>query len=86
MIQQLLKIGSGEIEEFPFSKKAIDVNNVDIKNILVSDEIAYLKNKETDAKYFVGHKTNKKNAQFFITFPEMSRYFKNRKRTNAFFF
>ena len=41
MIQQLLKIGSGEIEEFPFPKKAIDVNNVDIKNILVSDEIAY---------------------------------------------
>ena len=41
MIQQLLKIGSEEMKGFPFSKKAIDVNNVDIKNILVSDEIAY---------------------------------------------
>lgn len=38
----------------------IDVNNLDVKKLLVSDKFAYGKNKETNVKYFTGYKKLKK--------------------------
>ena len=55
-------MGDVEIEKKKFrcSKKAIDVNKVDIKKSLVSGEFAYDENKEKDAKYLIGYKSGKK--------------------------
>ena len=51
-----------KIEKIKFhnSKEVIQVSDVDIEKILISDEFAYGKNKETGAKYFIGLKTGKK--------------------------
>ena len=59
IVEQFLKIDSDEIEKkkIHFSKKAI--NNVGIEKISVSDEFAFDTNKEIDAKYFIGYKTDK---------------------------
>ena len=56
-------MGDVEIEKkkFRYSKKAIDVNKIDIKKSLVSGEFAYDENKEKDAEYLIGYKTGKKN-------------------------
>ena len=52
---QFLKLGDVEISKMEFycSKKVIVLNNVDVKKVLVSNEFAYGKNKETNAKYFI---------------------------------
>lgn len=62
MIEQL-KFGDVEIENEKFHswKKVINIDEVDIGKICVSDEFANGKNKETDAKYFIGYKTGQKN-------------------------
>ena len=59
---EFLRFGHVEIEkrEFCSSKKEIDVRDVDIDKILVSNEFAYRRNKETEVKYFTGYKTGKK--------------------------
>lgn len=38
-------------------KIPISVSNLDVKKVLVYDGFAYSKNKETEAKYFIGYKT-----------------------------
>ena len=54
LVEQLLKFANVETElkKFYSFKKVIDINKVNIENILASNEFAYDKNKETDAKYF----------------------------------
>ena len=51
-----LKLSDTEIKRVDFreSSKNICAFDVDIKNIIVSDALAYSKNKETDAKYSTG--------------------------------
>ena len=50
MVKQL-KYSDVEIDKkFHCSKKAFNVNKVDLKKILTSNQFAYGKNKETDAK------------------------------------
>ena len=51
-----LKLSDTEIKRVDFRKssKNICVFDADIKNIIVSDALAYSKNKETDAKYSTG--------------------------------
>ena len=41
-------------------KKTVNVNNVDVEKLLVSDEFTYDKNKERDAKHFSKYKKVKK--------------------------
>lgn len=51
-----------EIEKkgFHSSKKAVDLDKMDIEKILVSNEFAHeKKTEETDARYFIGYKTGK---------------------------
>ena len=52
---EFLKLGDVEISKMEFycSKKVIVLNNVDVQKILVSNEFAYGKNKETNEKYFI---------------------------------
>ena len=71
-----MKFSDTEIEKKKSysSTKVIDVNKVDVEKILVSDELAYGKKKETDAKYFIGNKTGKKNRSLFIKLSKMMRY------------
>ena len=59
--KEFMKFGDVEIEKpkFHHSKEVIDVNDTDIKEILVSKEFAYRENKEIDAKSFIGYKTGK---------------------------
>ena len=75
MIKQF-KLGDVEIEKkkFRYSKKAIDVNKIDIKKSLVSGEFAYDENKEKDAKYLIGYKTGKKIRPLPTTLPQTSEY------------
>ena len=56
--KKFFKINGAETEkmEFHCSKKMINKNNVDVQKKLVSDEFAFEKNKETNAKYFKGYK------------------------------
>lgn len=70
LVEQLLKFANVETElkKFYSFKKVIDIDKVNIENILASNEFAYDKNKETDAKYFIGYKTGKKIRPLFITF------------------
>ena len=70
LVEQLLKFANvgTELKKFYSFKKVIDINKVNIENILASNEFAYDKNKETDAKYFIGYKTGKKIRPLFITF------------------
>ena len=65
---QFFKFGCDETEKKKFSLlkliidfKPINVDNMDIKKILVAGEFTHAKNKETDAKYFTVFKTGKKN-------------------------
>ena len=69
MIQQFLKYAGDEIQKknFHSSKKAVNVNNVNIEGILISDEFAHGKNKETDAKYFIGYQNDKKQTMIHHT-------------------
>lgn len=63
MAMEILKSVDVKIEkkkEFHCSKMVIDVNNLDVKKLLVSDKFAYGKNKETNVKYFIGYKKLKK--------------------------
>ena len=60
------------------SKKAIDIEDVDIEIILVSGEFVYDKNKKVDAKCFIGYKAGK-NRPLFITLPQMSGRLKKYK-------
>ena len=63
MATEILKSVDVKIEkkkEFHCSKMVIDVNNLDVKKLLVSDKFAYGKNKETNVKYFIGYKKLKK--------------------------
>lgn len=56
---------------------------MDIKKILVAGEFTHCKNKETDAKYFIVFKTDKKKiTQLFITLPQMSKCLKRIRKTN----
>ena len=57
MVTQFFKFGDVKIEKKKFhsSQKANNVNKVDIKKILVSNEFAYGKKEEADAKYFIGY-------------------------------
>lgn len=74
MVEQL-KFGDVEIEKKKFhsSKKIINIHEVYIEKILLSNEFAYAKNKEADLKYFIGHKTDK-NRPLFIVLPEMAKF------------
>ena len=69
-------MGDVEIEKkkFRYSKKAIDVNKIDIKKSLVSGEFAYDENKEKDAEYLIGYKTGKKIRPLPATLPQTSEY------------
>ena len=62
MVEKFLKFVDVGIEKknSHFSKKAIDIINVDIKKTLISNVFVYDKNKEVDAKYFRGYKTSKR--------------------------
>ena len=63
MAMEILKSVDVKIEkkkEFHCSKMVINVNNLDVKKLLVSDKFAYGKNKETNVKYFIGYKKLKK--------------------------
>lgn len=61
MNEQLLKMSNAEIEEkiLHFSKIAIDINNEDIEEILVSNKFAFEEKKKQKAKYFIGYKNDK---------------------------
>lgn len=61
-----------------YSKKAINVKNVDVEKILISDEFAYEKNKETDGKYFIRYKKSEQIRPVAIRLPQMSRYLKDK--------
>lgn len=51
--------------KFGCFKKIIDLSNVDIETILVSDG----KNKETDEKYFIEYKKGEKIKPFVFKLP-----------------
>ena len=75
MIEQFLKFGSDAIEnKFYSSKKDINVNNVDIEEILVPNEFAYGKNKETC----------RKTRPLFITLLQISGHLSVLKNPTAF--
>ena len=61
-----------------YSKKAINVKNVDVEKILISDEFAYEKNKEKDGKYFIRYKKSEQIRPVAIRLPQMSRYLKDK--------
>ena len=48
---------------------------VEIQKIIVSDAFACGKNKETDAKCFIGYETGNKIIPLFIEVPQMIEYF-----------
>ena len=50
LTKEFLKFGDVKMEKFVYSKKAINKNNVVVEKILVSDEFANCKNKETNGK------------------------------------
>ena len=60
--QEFSKFGDADIKkiEFHCSKKTVNVNNVDVEKLLVSDEFTYGSNKERDAKHFIKYKQVKK--------------------------
>ena len=57
---EFLKFNDFKIEEIMFYcfKKAVMVNNVNVEKILISNEFAYGKNKETNGKYFIRYKND----------------------------
>lgn len=75
-----MKFGSDEI------KKTLDVNDVDIKNILVSTEFARDKNKKGIEKYFIEYKTGKSFRPLFITPPHISGCLRKYKINHYMFF
>lgn len=87
MLEEFLKIGSYGIEKKKFhsSKKAIDLNNLDMEKILVSNKfnlislislnlILSVTETKKHAKYFIGYKTHKKIRPLFFTLLQMSGY------------
>ena len=72
--KEFLKFGDVKIEEKKFhcSKKVIDVRDVDIEKIVVSHKLAYGRNKETDAKYFIGYKIGEKLYHYSFELPKMT--------------
>lgn len=66
MIKEFLKLGDFEMEKKKFhnSKELIDLGYWYPMRV-------YDKNKETNAKYFFGYKTGKKNRTSYIEFPQM---------------
>ena len=77
-----MRFGDVKIEkkECHSSKKAVDVKDVDINKILVSNEFAFSKNKKTESKYFIRHKMGKKIKPLFVTVPQISRYLNKVKK------
>ena len=71
-IEEFLKFGDIKSvkKEFYCSEELTDANDVDIEKILVLDQFAYNKNKETNAKYFIGYKTDKIRS-LLIELPQM---------------
>ena len=76
MVEKFLKFVDVGIEKKKshFSKKAIDIINVDIKKTLISNVFVYDKNKEVDAKCFRGYKTSKRVWPIFIELPQRTRF------------
>ena len=74
MVEQFYKFGDVEIEkkEFHSSEKAVDVNKAYIKKILLSNEFAHGKNKETDANNSYDIKLVKKDRPLLITLSQKS--------------
>ena len=68
--REFLKFGDAETEEKECHcfKKAVHVKKVYIKKIFASDEFAYGKNKETDAKCLIAYKTDKKLNHYLSRF------------------
>ena len=56
-------------------KEVIKLFDVDFEKILVSDDFAHIKNKETHANYFIGYKNDKKIKPLFIKFSQMTGFF-----------
>ena len=77
-----MRFGDAKIEkkECHSSKNSVDLRDIDIKKILVSNEFAYDKIKETESKYFTWYKMGKKIRPLFITVPQMSRYLNKVKK------
>lgn len=64
-----------EKNKFSSSKKAMNQGKMDIEKMLVPYGFAHDKNKETDEKYFVVHKTGKtKIRPLFIKLSQMARF------------
>lgn len=68
------KFGGVEIEKlkFHYSKGVIDAINVDIEFYWYLMHLPMAKNKEADAKYFIGYKTGRKIRPLFIELPQMT--------------
>ena len=63
----------------------INVMRVEIQKIIVSDAFACGKNKETDAKCFIGYETGNKIIPLFIEVPQMIEYFNKYKKIDDLF-
>ena len=74
---EFLKFDDFKIEKIMFYcfKKAIMVNNVKVEKILISNEFAYGKNKETNGKYFIRYKNDdEKIRALVVKLPQMIGY------------
>ena len=75
MSKEFLKFADVEIKKrkFPSSKGPIDVGDVNIDKIVISNKFSCTKR---GSKYFVGYKNIEELTQLCVFLPKMSRYSK----------
>ena len=73
MDKKITKFDDTDIEEYEFRRNKIPIliNDIDVNEIVLSDEFPFGKQ---DFKYFICHKDNKGIRPLCIFFPEMSIY------------
>ena len=77
MTEEFLKFRDVEIQKkkFHFYKKMINIDEVDIEKTLISDEFAYGKTKDTNAKHLVGYKNGKtKIRPLYMKLPQIAGF------------
>ena len=68
-----------------YCKEVIDLRDVVIEKILVSEEFVSFKNKETDTKCFIRKKTDS-NLPLFINFTQMTEFINKFEKSQYMFF
>ena len=83
-VEQCLKFGGWDLKKkwFHCSKKAVNLNKVNIEKVLIFDEFTYVKKQRNGCKYFIGYKTDQKITPLFIKLQQMTGFFNKFEKTD----